>query len=88
MVQQAVNAAYAARAASAAKHGFIKLDYNVSFLGTQAKADYSVNILDEVVRIVVDEKITTSDIAAEWSKFIENYRQIWQPVVDDLNAIQ
>ncbi len=88
VVQQAVNAAYAARAASAAEHGFIKLDYNVSFLGTQAKADYSVNILDEVVRIVVDENITTSDIATEWSKFIENYRQIWQPVVDDLNAIQ
>ncbi len=88
VVQQAVNAAYSARAASAAQNGFIKLDYNVSFLGTQAKADYSVNILDEVVRIVVDEKITANDIAAQWNTFIENYRQIWQPVVDDLNAIQ
>lgn len=85
-VQKAVNAAYAARAESAAKNGFIKLDYNVSFLGTQAKADYSVNILDEVVRIVVDEKIAEADISAEWTKFIENYRQIWQPVADDLNA--
>jgi putative aldouronate transport system substrate-binding protein len=85
-VQKAVNAAYAARAASAAKNGFIKLDYNVNFLGTQAKADYSVNILDEVVRIAVDDKITEEGVAQEWSKFIENYRQIWQPVVDDLNA--
>lgn len=85
-VQKAVNAAYAARAESAAKNGYVKLDYNVNFLGTQAKADYSVNILDEVVRIAVDEKITEADIAKEWSSFIENYRQIWQPVVDDLNA--
>ncbi len=85
-VQQAVNAAYATRAESAAKNGYLMLDYNVSFLGTQAKADYSVNILDEVVRIVVDEKITEDNIAQEWNKFIENYSQIWQPVVDDLNA--
>ncbi len=86
IVQKAVNAAYAARATSAAKNGFIKLDYNVNFLGTQAKADYSVNILDEVVRIAVDDKITEDAIAQEWTKFIDNYRQIWQPVVDDLNA--
>ena len=87
-VQQAVNAAYSARAASAAKNGYVKLDYNVTFLGTQAKADYSVNILDEVVRIIVDEKIAAGDIAAQWNTFIENYRPIWQPVADDLNAIQ
>lgn len=85
-VQQAVNAAYEARTLSAAKNGYVKLDYNVNFLGTQSKADYSVNIVDEVVRIAVDEKITQENIAKEWNSFIENYRQIWQPVADDLNA--
>lgn len=85
-VQKAVNAAYSARAASAAEHGYVKLDYNVSFLPTQSYADYSVNIVDEVVRIAVDGKIDSSAIESEWNTFIENYRQIWQPVVDDLNA--
>lgn len=88
VVQVAVNNAYAARAESAAKNGYIELDYNVSFLGTQAKADYSVNIIDEVVRIAVDDKIGLADIQQEWDRFIENYKQIWQPVVDDLNATQ
>lgn len=85
VAQKAVNAAYAARAASAAEHGYVELDYNVNFLSSPAKANYSVNIVDEVVRIAVDDKISKEDILAQWNAFIENYRQIWQPVVEDLN---
>lgn len=85
VAQEAVNAAYAARAASAEEHGYVELDYNVSFLGTEAKANYSVNIVDEIVRLVVDDEVTDDEIADQWNAFIENYRLIWEPVVDDLN---
>ena len=82
-----VNAVYDYRYNSAEEHGYTKLDNNVQFLATEAKKNYSVDIGTEITRIVCDDKISMDDVQAEWQKFIDANKAIWQPVVDDLNNL-
>ena len=80
-----VNAVYDYRYASAEEHGYSEFDTKVQFLATEAKKNYSVDISTEITRIVCDDTITLDQVEAEWQKFIEANRPIWEPVVEDLN---
>ena len=82
-----VNAVYDYRYASAEKNGYTPWDTNVQFLATEAKQNYSVDVGTEITRIMCDENIAMDDVEAEWQKFIDANAAIWQPVVDDLNAL-
>lgn len=62
---------------------FYAYDPDYVFFASEAKSQYSVNIIDEVVRLILDKN---ADIPAEWNAFIEANRSIWEPVVNDLNA--
>ena len=65
---------------------YIPLDLDYEFFNGEAKSQYSVDIENEIARIVTDTSITADDVEGEWNSFIENYRAIWEPVVDELNA--
>ena len=80
-----MNAVYDYRYASAEEHGYSEFDTKVQFLATEAKKNYSVDISTEITRIVCDDTITLDQVEAEWQKFIEANRPIWEPVVEDLN---
>ncbi len=86
VVQERVNALYATRAALAEEYGYTPLDAKVTYLTGEAMDNYSVNVMEEVVRIVVDANITADQVETEWTNFIEDYRNMWQPVIDALNA--
>ena len=85
-MQERVNALYATRAALAEEYGYTPLDAKVTYLTGEAMDNYSVNVMEEVVRIVVDANITADQVETEWTNFIEAYRNMWQPVIDALNA--
>ncbi len=57
-------------------------DYN--FFSSESKAEYSVDVVAEIIRLMLagDEV----DVDAAWNEFIESNRAIWEPVVNDLNA--
>lgn len=74
------------RVALVTEGGYQPVDMNVNTLDTEAKRNYSVNIDDEISRIVCDSTIPMENVEAEWNAFIEANRMLWQPVVDDLNA--
>ena len=80
-----VNAVYDYRYASAEKYGYSKWDTKVQFRSTDAKRNYSVDISSEITRIVCDKTISVDQVEAEWNKFIDANRPIWEPVVEDLN---
>ena len=59
-------------------------DNKVHALATEAKKNYSVDINAAIAEIVSGNK----DAAVEWPAFIENNRGIWEPVVNDLDALE
>ncbi len=61
----------------------IPMDMDYEFFSSDNKAAYSLNLSDEVARLIVTRDI---DVEAEWNKYIQDNAGIWQPVVDDLNA--
>ena len=82
-VQERITRNYNIRGASP---DYIPLDNFYNFFSGEAKAQYSVDISGEIARIVADPNITEEAIEGEWNTFIENYRGIWEPVVNELNA--
>ena len=60
----------------------IPLDQDYEFFSSESKANYSLNLSDEVTRLIISEGL---DVEAEWKKFIDSNAAIWQPVIDDLN---
>ena len=60
----------------------IPLDQDYEFFSSESKANYSLNLSDEVTRLIISEGL---DVEAEWKKFIDSNKAIWQPVIDDLN---
>lgn len=77
---------YQTRSENAATNGYRPLDFDYMFFNSQAKNEYSVDIDSEVLRIVADATIPESEVESTWNSFIETYRNIWEPVVNDLNA--
>ncbi|MBQ8814055.1 MAG: hypothetical protein IJZ85_06155 [Lachnospiraceae bacterium] len=53
----------------------------VKMLNTESMANYSVDLDSKVAEIMT----SNVDAVAEWNKFIEDNKALWQPVVDDLN---
>lgn len=79
-IRDSVNNMYAIKGAAG---GYAPLDMNYELFSSDAKSIYSVDINNEMVRLILDPD---ADIAAEWNEFVENNRPLWQPVVEDLNA--
>ncbi len=82
-VKERISRCYAIRGSSP---DYIPLDNFYNFFSGEAKSQYTVDVTGEVARIVADPSITADAIEGEWNAFIENYRGIWEPVVEELNA--
>lgn len=76
---------YTARYENAMANGYRAVDYDYNFFVSDAKTEYAVGINDEILRLIADTTIPVEDIDAQWAEFIENYRVMWEPVVEDLN---
>ena len=61
----------------------ISLDQDYEFFSSDSKANYSLDLSDEVTKLIISKD---TDIEAEWKNYIETNKGIWQPVIDDLNA--
>lgn len=48
---------------------------------SDAKTNYSVNIVNKVTEIICDNL----DVESEWSSFIENNKAMWEPLLNELN---
>jgi hypothetical protein len=75
-----VTAIYTAKAAQG--NVIIPYSYDYAFFSSDNKANYSVGISGEITKLI----ISTDDIAAAWNQFIEEYRNMWEPLLDELNA--
>ena len=53
----------------------------VTALNTEAKSNYSVNVDAKITELVCGD----ADIETEWQNFIDTNRNMWEPVLDDLN---
>lgn len=82
VIKERVNKMYDIRCSSP---DYIPLDLDYTYFASDAKANYSVDINGEINRIATDPNISMDDVEKEWNTFIENYRGIWEPVVEDLN---
>ncbi|NLG37607.1 MAG: hypothetical protein GX549_06285 [Clostridiales bacterium] len=61
---------------------FLEFDPDYQFFVSDAKSVYSVDVASEIVRIIMTDGV---DIDAEWAKFIETQKPMWEPVLNDLN---
>ena len=61
----------------------LPFDAYASLFASDSKAQYSLDINSEIVRLVVT---AGADVEAEWANFIETNRAMWEPVVNDMNA--
>lgn len=64
--------------------GFIiPLDVDYEFFSSEAKANYSLSLKDEFAKLVIGD---ADAVETEWQNYIDENQNIWQPVIDDLNA--
>ena len=64
--------------------GFIiPLDVDYEFFSSEAKANYSLSLKDEFAKLVIAD---ADAVETEWQNYIDENQNIWQPVIDDLNA--
>lgn len=61
----------------------IPLDYDYSFFSSDSKSNYSIKMEDEVARLIL---VSPDSLETEWQKTIEQNKNLWQPVIDDLDA--
>ena len=61
----------------------IPMDVDYEFFSSDNKANYSLNLKDEFAKLVIGE---ADALETEWKNYIEANKNIWQPVIDDLNA--
>ena len=79
LVVEQIKQVYAAK-----ERGFIiPLDYDYEFFASDAKSQFSLDFPDEITRIIL---LKDPDVEAEWNRFLDQNRAIWEPVVADLNA--
>lgn len=57
------------------------IDMNIELLDTDAKNNYSAGVASKVTSIV----ISSTDIDADWAAYVEEYRSMYEPVLEDLN---
>ncbi len=61
----------------------IPLDVDYEFFSSENKANYSLSLKDEFAKLVIG---APADVETEWNSYIEANVNIWQPVIDDLDA--
>ena len=70
--------------ATRANAKIIPMDMDYEFFSSDNKANYSLDLSDEITRLIISTDAST--IAADWESYIAENSAIWQPVIDDLNA--
>ncbi|HML46136.1 MAG TPA: hypothetical protein PKE04_05235, partial [Clostridia bacterium] len=75
-----VSSIYAAKAAPGSV--IIPYSYDFAFFSSQAKSNYSVDISGEITKLIISQE----DIPSTWSKFIEDYRNMWEPLLNELQG--
>ena len=75
--QETIKGIYAVRA----EGNILPVYDEVESMNTESKANYSVDLGSKVAEIMTNDV----DAVAEWNKFIEDNKSLWQPVLDDLN---
>ena len=80
-----INAMYEARARSAERFGYEPLDMDYAYYDSDTKSRYAVDVNQEILRIVVDERIAPEDVAEAWSEVVEAARGQWEPLTEELN---
>lgn len=60
----------------------IPYNYDYAFYTSSAKEMYSVDIDSAVSNLI----LTDADIETEWTAFIEQYRPMVDPLIEELNA--
>ena len=58
------------------------LSLNYQTFAGESKSNYSVPVTDKITEIVSGNL----DVESAWSSFLDEYKGIWQPLLDDLNA--
>lgn len=61
----------------------VKVDLDYRFYNSEAKAILSVPYSNEIARMMMAPNV---EVEAEWATFVENYRNLWEPVLNELNA--
>lgn len=61
----------------------IPLDVDYEFFSSENKSRYSLALEDEFARLVIGDPDT---LEQDWRDYIDSTQEIWQPVIDDLNA--
>lgn len=75
-----VNAMYAVRQTG----NIIPLDYDYEFFSSDSKANFSLKMEDDVARLIITDP---AQLESEYNSYIEQNKGIWEPVVEDLNAV-
>lgn len=77
-VKQIVSDIYAAKQAGVV----VPYDYDFAFHNSDAKKMYSVDITENAAKLVLND----ADIESEWNAFINQYKMMVDPLLDELNA--
>ena len=65
-------------------NGFIiPWDVDYEFFSSDNKSNYSLDLADEVAKMIIGD---ADAVESEWHSYIDANKNIWQPVIDDLNA--
>lgn len=57
------------------------VDMNIELLNTDAKNNYSAGVASKVTSVV----ISSNNIDADWAAYVEEYKSMYEPVLEDLN---
>lgn len=58
------------------------MDVNYTYFSSESKANFALELGDEIAKLIMGK---AEDVEPEWTKFIEENKPLWQPLVDDLN---
>ena len=65
-------------------NGFIiPWDVDYEFFSSDNKSNYSLDLADEVAKMIIGD---ADAVESEWHSYIDANKNIWQPIIDDLNA--
>ena len=59
------------------------IDMDIVLLDTDAKNNYSAGVASRVTNLV----ISSNNIDGDWADFVKEYRSVYEPVLEDLNAM-
>jgi len=61
----------------------IPFNFDYYLFSSDLKGQFSMDFTNEVIRLMISD----GDIVAEWNKFIENNKNMWEPLLNELNTV-